>query len=133
MLSDPTAILHKISQLHQQKLDISHEIDDLIDLLKQTGLSPGDPEPYPAQPPPSQSSSTTSPAPAPRASRKRRKKLRAGDRVRIIQDSPKKRPSYLGRTGVLLERYGTMFWNIRFDDHPTKIIHKMDSSLKMIP
>lgn len=73
----------------------------------------------------------TSPASAASAPPTRPPILREGDRVKIIR-----RDKHHGRTGVLLDRHGSLFWNIRLDRLPEEtmsvIIYKTDASLRLL-
>jgi hypothetical protein len=62
------------------------------------------------------------------ASRPCKKGLQVGARVVVVCSQGK----YLGRTGELVSRRGTMFWNVRLDASgadPARLVYKMDSSL----
>jgi uncharacterized protein (DUF885 family) len=55
--------------------------------------------------------------------------LRVGCRVKVVCSQGK----YMGRTGEVVSRRGSMFWNVRLDasrDDPERLVFKMDSSLK---
>jgi uncharacterized protein (DUF885 family) len=57
--------------------------------------------------------------------------LRVGCRVKVVCSQGK----YMGRTGEVVSRRGSMFWNVRLDasrGDPERLVFKMDLSLRAI-
>jgi hypothetical protein len=66
-----------------------------------------------------------------RKTRRKNPGIQKGDRIRMTR--PK--DPHVGRTGEVLRRRGTMYWDLRLDADATRsecLLYRMDSSLKVV-
>lgn len=77
--------------------------------------------------------SAEAPSAPPPATAPRDDTIQEGSRVRIIKTLDR----YRGRTGVVMSRRGTMFWNLQLDiqgkESSGPLIYKKETSLQAIP